>query len=81
MNSSVETPRKSEIGNTELKTACKPGIFALLRQHVHLEEALVGVLLNLDQIRDLDRGLDLRKIRSFSCGNWFWFPPFSLVCS
>ena len=44
----------------------KPGIFALLRKHVHLEEALVGILLYLDEIRNLDRCPDLRKIRSFS---------------
>ena len=49
----------------------KAGIFALLRKHVHLEEALVGILLDFDQIRDLDRGPDLRKIDSFSRGNRF----------
>ena len=69
MNSSVETPRKSEIGKTELKTACKPGIFTLLRQHVHLEKALVRVLLYFDQIGNLDRCPDLGKIRSLARGN------------
>ena len=37
----------------------KPGIFAFLRKHVHLEEPLVGILLNLNEIWDLDRRADL----------------------
>ena len=69
MNSSVETPRKSEIGKHGIEDGLKAGIFALLRQHVHLEEALVGILLDLDQIGNLDRGPNLRKIDSFSRGN------------
>ena len=31
-NSSEETPRKSQIGKTELNTACKPDVFPFLRQ-------------------------------------------------
>ena len=46
----------------------KAGILALIRKHVHLEEAFVGVLLHLDEIRDLDRRPDLGKIRSLSGG-------------
>ena len=37
----------------------KPGIFALLGKHVHLEEPLVRILLYLDEIRNLDRSPDL----------------------
>ena len=69
MNSSVETPRKSEIGKTELNTACSPASSRSSGQHVHLKKALVGVLLNFNQIRDLDRGFDLGKIRSLARGN------------
>jgi hypothetical protein len=48
----------AEVGYREngIKDSLKPGVFAFLREHVHLEEALVGVFLDLDQIRDLDRG-------------------------
>ena len=35
------------------------GRLALLREQVHLEEAVVGVALNLDQVRDAHRRLDL----------------------
>ena len=44
----------------------KTSILALLRKHVHLEEPLVRILLYLDEIRNLDRRTDLRKIRSLS---------------
>ena len=37
----------------------KPGIFAFLGKHVHLEEPLVRILLYLDEIRNLDRSPDL----------------------
>ena len=40
-------------------------IFAFLRKHVHLEEPFVGILLYLDEIRDLDRRPDLGEIGSF----------------
>src|SRR5215467_9106010 len=48
-------------------------IVAFLRKHVHLEEPLVRILLYLDEIRNLDRGADLRKIRSLSGGSGFGF--------
>ena len=37
-------------------------VLALGRQPVHLQEPLVGLLLDLDQVRDRNRGLDLRKV-------------------
>src|SRR5229473_2909125 len=55
----------------------KPGIFAFLRKHVHLEEPFVRILLYLDEIRDLDRRADLRKVRSLSRGICFGFRHFS----
>src|SRR5213079_1884400 len=37
-------------------------VLALARQAVHLQEALVGLLLDLDQVRNRNGGLDFRKI-------------------
>jgi len=37
-------------------------VLALTRQTVHLQEALVGLLLDLDQVRNRNGRLDLRKI-------------------
>ena len=37
-------------------------VFALGRQAVHLQKPFVRFLLNLDQVRDRDRRLDLRKV-------------------
>src|SRR5581483_9333327 len=37
-------------------------VLALARQTVHLQEAFVGLLLDLDQVRNRDGGLDFRKI-------------------
>src|SRR6185295_4853560 len=54
----------AEIGDRKdgIEYRLKAGVFAFLRKHVHLEEPLVGILLDLDEIRDLDCGPDLRKI-------------------
>src|SRR6266545_6624988 len=53
-----------EVGDREdaLKHGLQPRVLALSGQHPHLEEALVGVLLDLDQVRDRDAGLDLREV-------------------
>ena len=45
-----------------LEHRLQPGVFALGRQAVHLQKTLVGLLLNLDQVRNRNRGLDLRKV-------------------
>src|SRR5207245_1449926 len=45
-----------------LEHRLQAGVLALARQTVHLQEALVGLLLNLDQVRDGNGRLDLRKI-------------------
>src|ERR1041385_7597028 len=54
-------------------------IIAFFRKHVHLEEPLVGVLLYLDQIRNLDRCANLRKVRSLSRGIGFDFRHFGYL--
>ena len=41
-------------------------VVAFLREHVHLEKALVRVFLDLDEIRNLDRRPNLRKVRPLS---------------
>src|ERR1700687_5784294 len=42
--------------------ALETGIVALAGQQIHLQKALVRLLLNLDEVRDRNRSLDLRKI-------------------
>ncbi len=44
-------------------------VFALRRQQIHLQEALIREPLDLDQVRDLDRTLDLRKIQPLALAN------------
>ena len=39
------------------------GIFALGREQIHLQKSLVGFPLNFDQVRNLDRALDLGEIQ------------------
>ena len=41
----------------------QPRVFALRRQQIHLQEALIRQALNLDQVRNLDRTLDLGKVQ------------------
>ena len=45
-----------------LEHGLQTGVLALGGQPVHLQEAFVGLLLDLDQVRDRNRRLDLRKI-------------------
>ena len=51
-----------------VEDSLQTGVIAFLRKHVHLEEPFVGILLHLDEIRNLDRRSDLGKIRSLSGG-------------
>ena len=48
----------AEVADREhrLKHGLQAGIVALAGQPVHLQEAFVGALLNLDQVRNLDGG-------------------------
>src|SRR6266851_2479190 len=45
-----------------LEHGLQPGVFALGRQPVHLQETLVGLLLDLDEVRDRNRRLDFREV-------------------
>ena len=45
-----------------LEHRLQPGVFTLGRQTVHLQKTLVGFFLNLDQVRNRNRGLDFRKV-------------------
>ena len=56
-----------EIGNREngVENGLQTSIVALVRQKIHLQKALVRLLLYFDQIRDWYRRLDFRKINSF----------------
>ena len=56
----------AEIGDRKdrVENGLQADVVALVGQQVHLQKALVRVLLNLDQVRDRDRGLDFGKINS-----------------
>ena len=58
----------AEIGNRKhrLKYCLQSAVFAFAGQFVHLQEAVVGALLNLDQVRDLDGRGNLGKIETFA---------------
>src|SRR5258707_15634768 len=45
-----------------LKHRLEARVLALARQAVHLQKALVGFLLDLDQVRDRNGRLDFRKV-------------------
>src|ERR671921_396849 len=51
-----------------LEHALQTNIIALVRKKLHLEKTLVGLLLNLDKVRDRDRCFDFRKVDSFAGG-------------
>src|SRR5205823_9058297 len=54
----------AEVADREdrLEHRLQPGILALAREAVHLQEALVRLLLDLDQVRDRNGRLDFRKV-------------------
>src|SRR6202158_1567242 len=41
-------------------------VFALGRKQIHLQKSLIGILLNLDQVRNLNRAPDLGKIQALA---------------
>jgi hypothetical protein len=58
----------AEVANREdgLEDRLKTGVFTLRREPVHLEEPLVRFPLNLDQVRNRNRRLDLREVLAFA---------------
>src|ERR1019366_8948261 len=56
----------AEVGNRKhrLKYCLQPAVFAFAGQFVHLQEAVIGALLNLDQVRDLDGCWNFGKIET-----------------
>src|SRR5262249_16946632 len=54
----------AEIADREdrLEHRLESGVLALARQTIHLQEAFVGLLLDLDQVRNRNRRLDFRKV-------------------
>ena len=44
-------------------------VFPLARQQIHLQEALVGLLLDVNQVRNLDRRLDFGEVQAFPFPN------------
>jgi hypothetical protein len=51
-----------------LKNRLQPGVVTLAGQLVHLQEAIVGTLLNLNQVRNLDGCRNFGKIKSLAKG-------------
>src|SRR5207237_7533788 len=64
----LELRNVAEIGNRKhrLKNRLQSCIVTLAWQAVHLHEAVIGTLLYLDQIRNLDRGGNFGKIKPFT---------------
>ena len=54
-------PEKSEIGNTDLKTACRPSSGRPPLGSSTMQELVVGCLLNLDEVRHLRDFRDLAE--------------------
>src|SRR5450631_1647397 len=69
----LELAQPAEIRDREhaLEHALQPRVIALGRQQVHLQKLLIRLLLNLNQIRNRNRGLDLREIHSLAHHNIF----------
>src|ERR1041385_7783020 len=55
-------------GKHGIENGLQSRVITFLRQHVPLEEPFIGILLHLDEIGNLNRRSDLRKIRSLSRG-------------
>src|SRR5438445_8437820 len=51
-----------------LENTLQTGIVPFVGQEIHLQKALVGLLLHFDQIWNRDRSLNLRKVNSFAGG-------------
>ena len=58
----------AEVGDRKhrLKHGLQAAVFALTGQFVHLQEAIIRTLLNLDQVRDLDGCRNLGKIETLA---------------
>ncbi len=58
----------AEVGNRKhrLKYRLQPAVFAFAGQFIHLQEAVIGALLNLDQVRDLDGCWNFGKIETLA---------------
>src|SRR5262245_49309862 len=58
----------AEVADREyrLEHRLEAGVLALARQTAHLQEALVRLLLDLDQVRDRNGRLDFRKVDALS---------------
>src|SRR5688500_5093344 len=54
--------------NYGLEHALQADVISLVREQFHLQEPFVGLLLNLNQVRNRDGGLDFRKVDSFAGG-------------
>src|SRR5437870_7566518 len=66
----LELRNIAEIGNGKhrLENRLQTGVVTLAGQAVHLQEAVIGTLLYLDQIRNLNRGGNFGKIKAFTKG-------------
>ena len=53
-------------GKHGLKHGLQSAVFAFARQFIHLQKAVIGALLNLDEVRDLDGCGNLGKIETLA---------------
>ena len=67
----IQLRQSAEILDREY--GCEDGlqaaIFALARQLVHLQKTLVGLLLNINQVRNLNSGLNFGKVQTLAFPN------------
>src|SRR5438093_6504668 len=62
----LELAHAAKIGNRKngIEYSLQARVVPFIGKKIHLQKALVRTLLHLDQIRDRDGGLDLRKVNS-----------------
>ena len=54
------------IGKHGLEHGLQSTVIALARQEVHLQKSLIGLHLDFDQIRNLNRALNFREIETLA---------------
>ena len=68
----VELRDVAEVGDGEdrLKYRLQAGVVAFAGQGIHLQEAVIGALLHLDEVGNLDGRRNLGKIEPISVGSF-----------
>ncbi len=69
-------PAEIRDGKNRIEHSLQADVFALVRQKIHLQKALVGFLLNFDQVGNRNGSFDLGEIHSLTCGGVIVAYPF-----